>query len=100
MLYLALKPFPGKADLDLKWTNISLNVEVILSLRLIRFAQQSSRRSKRSSIIPSYIYNNQNQDNYSKFGEFRENFNFVNGIKRHISDVKYSQLRHDLPMYQ
>ena len=35
---------------------------------------------------------------YCRFGNFRENFIFANGIKRHISDVKNSQLRQDLPI--
>ena len=35
---------------------------------------------------------------YCRFGNFRENFIFVNSIKRHISDVKNSQLRQDLPI--
>ena len=35
---------------------------------------------------------------YCKFGNFRDNFNFTNSIKRHISDVKNSRLRQDLPI--
>ena len=35
---------------------------------------------------------------YCKFGNFRENFIFANIIKRHISDVKNSRLRQDLPI--
>ena len=35
---------------------------------------------------------------YCRFGNFCENFIFVNSIKRHISDVKNSQLRQDLPI--
>ena len=33
-----------------------------------------------------------------KFGNFRENFIFANSIKRHISDVKNSRIRQDLPL--
>ena len=36
--------------------------------------------------------------NYCRFGNFRENFIFANSIKRHISDVKNSRLRQDLPI--
>ena len=32
---------------------------------------------------------------YCKFGNFRENFVFANGVKRHICDMKNSQARHD-----
>ena len=35
---------------------------------------------------------------YWGFGYFRENFIFANSIKRHISDVKKSRLRQDLPL--
>ena len=35
---------------------------------------------------------------YYKFGNFRENFIFVNSIKRHICDIKNSRLGHDLPI--
>ena len=35
---------------------------------------------------------------YSRFGNFRENFIFVNSIKRHISGVKNSRLRQNLPI--
>ena len=35
---------------------------------------------------------------YCRFRNFRENFIFANSIKRHISDVKNSQLRQDLPI--
>ena len=35
---------------------------------------------------------------YCRFGNFRENFIFANSIKRHISDVKNSRLRQDLPI--
>ena len=35
---------------------------------------------------------------YCSFGNFRENFIFVNSIKRHISDVKKSRLGQDLPI--
>ena len=35
--------------------------------------------------------------NNCKFGNFRENFIFANSVKRHICDVKKSQLGHDLP---
>ena len=35
---------------------------------------------------------------YFRFGIFRENFIFANSIKRHISDVKNSRLRQDLPI--
>ena len=35
---------------------------------------------------------------YSRFGNFRENFIFANSIKRHISGVKNSRLRQDLPI--
>ena len=34
---------------------------------------------------------------YCKFGNFCENFNYANSIKRHICDVKNSRLGHDLP---
>ena len=34
---------------------------------------------------------------YCRFGNFRENFIFANNIKRHMSDVKNSRLRQDLP---
>ena len=35
---------------------------------------------------------------YCRFGNFRENFVFANSFKRHISDVKDSRLRQDLPI--
>ena len=35
---------------------------------------------------------------YCRFGNFRENFIFANSIKRHISDVKKSRLRIELPI--
>ena len=35
---------------------------------------------------------------YCRFGNFRESFIFANCIKRHISDVKKSRLRQDLPI--
>ena len=35
---------------------------------------------------------------YCRFGNFRENFIFANSNKRHISDVKNSRLRQDLPI--
>ena len=35
---------------------------------------------------------------YCRFGNFRENFIFANSIKRHISDVKKTQIRQDLPL--
>ena len=35
---------------------------------------------------------------YCGFGNFRENFIFANSIKMHISDVKNSRLRQDLPL--
>ena len=35
---------------------------------------------------------------YCRFGNFRENFIFANSIKRHISDVKKSRIRQDLPL--
>ena len=35
---------------------------------------------------------------YCRFGNFPENFIFANSIKRHISDVKNSRLRKDLPI--
>ena len=35
---------------------------------------------------------------YCRFGNFPENFIFANSIKRQISDVKYLQLRQDLPI--
>ena len=34
---------------------------------------------------------------YCKFRDFGENFIFVNSVKRHICEVKNTQLRHDLP---
>ena len=36
--------------------------------------------------------------NYYRCGNFRENFTFVNSIKRHISDAKKSRLWQDLPI--
>ena len=35
---------------------------------------------------------------YCRFGNFHENCIFANCIKRHISDVKHSRLRQDLPI--
>ena len=35
---------------------------------------------------------------YCKFGNFRENIIFANGIKRNICDVKNLRQRHDLPI--
>ena len=35
---------------------------------------------------------------YCRFRNFGENFIFANSIKRHIGDVKNSQLRQDLPL--
>ena len=35
---------------------------------------------------------------YCLFGNFRENFIFANSIKRHISDVKKSRIKQDLPL--
>ena len=35
---------------------------------------------------------------YCRFGNFRENFIFANSFKRHISDVKNSRIRQDLPI--
>ena len=35
---------------------------------------------------------------YCRFGKFRDNYIFANSIKRHISDVKNSPLRQDLPI--
>ena len=35
---------------------------------------------------------------YCRFGNFCKNFIFTKCIKRHISDVKNSRLRHDLPI--
>ena len=35
---------------------------------------------------------------YCKFGNFRDNFIFVNSVKRHICDVKKSRLGHELPI--
>ena len=37
-------------------------------------------------------------DRYCRFEYFHENFIFANSIKRHISDVKKSRLRQDLPI--
>ena len=37
-------------------------------------------------------------DRYCRLGNFREKFIFANSIKRHISDVKSSRLRQDLPI--
>ena len=34
---------------------------------------------------------------YCKFGDFRENLIFANGVKRHICHVKNSRLGQDLP---
>ena len=35
---------------------------------------------------------------YCRFRNFRENFIFANSIKRHISEVKNSRIRKDLPI--
>ena len=35
---------------------------------------------------------------YCKFGNFQENLVFVNSVKRHNCNIKYSQLWHDLPI--
>ena len=35
---------------------------------------------------------------YCRFGNFRENFTFAHIIKTHISDLKKSRLRQDLPI--
>ena len=35
---------------------------------------------------------------YCKFGNFRENFIFPNGVKRHICNVENSRNMHDLPI--
>ena len=40
---------------------------------------------------------NQQDKDYCRFGNFRENFIFANSITRHISDVKNSLQRQDLP---
>ena len=40
---------------------------------------------------------NQQDKDYCRFGNIRENFIFANSITRHISDVKNSLLRQDLP---
>ena len=37
-------------------------------------------------------------EKYCRFGNFRENSIFASSIKRHISDVKNSRLRQDLPI--
>ena len=39
-------------------------------------------------VIPSLLY--------CKSGNFRENFNFANSVKRHICDAKNLRLAHDL----
>ena len=44
--------------------------------------------------VAFYIFNGM----YCRFGNLRENFIFANCIKRHISDVKNSRLRQDLPI--
>ena len=38
------------------------------------------------------------QIQYCKFGNFCENFIFVNSVKIHISDILNSRLGHDLPI--
>ena len=38
------------------------------------------------------------QRRHCKFGNFRENFNFANSVKRQICDVKISRPGHDLPI--
>ena len=35
---------------------------------------------------------------YCKFGNFRDNFIFVNSVKTHICDVKNLRQGHDLPI--
>ena len=35
---------------------------------------------------------------YCRSGNFRENFIFADSIKRHVCDIKYSPLGHDLPI--
>ena len=35
---------------------------------------------------------------YCKSGNFRENFIFANSVKRHICDIKNSQLGYDIPI--
>ena len=40
---------------------------------------------------------NQQDKDYCRFGNFREDFIFANSITRHISDVKNSLIRQDLP---
>ena len=35
---------------------------------------------------------------YCKLGNFCKNFTFANDVKRHICDVNYSRLGHDLPI--
>ena len=35
---------------------------------------------------------------YCKYENLRENFIFVNSVKRHVCAVKYSRLGHDLPI--
>ena len=49
-----------------------------------------------TTLLPNvYLINLQ----YCKFGNFHKNFIFTNySIKRHIGDVKNSQLRQDLPI--
>ena len=37
-------------------------------------------------------------EQFCRFRNFRENFIFANSTKRHISDVKNSRLRQDLPI--
>ena len=39
-----------------------------------------------------------NEVSYCRFGNFCENLIFANSIKRHISDMKNSILRQDLPI--
>ena len=44
--------------------------------------------------LPQHLKNSR----YCRSGNFCENFIFANSIKRHISDVKNSQLRQGLPI--
>ena len=41
---------------------------------------------------------NPDQADNCRFRNFRENFILANSIKRHVSDVKKSRLRQDLPI--
>ena len=51
------------------------------------YASKDSPVNEISNVIP----------NYCKLGNFRENFIFVNSIKKHICKVEISRPRHDLP---